>query len=291
MTMVKRALRAVLADLKLHLLSVFSVAVAFVCLAATLLVSVNIDAVRQKWAENGRASVYLTADVEPARVQAVRKALLASQGVIEARYVSSEQARAEVIESSTDEALAGLPADAFPASLEVSLVDDEAATRLERLAQQLEALPAVETVETYGAWGERLDRLLAGGVTVALILLAVVLAAVISVVGSTIRLALSRRSREVEVLKMVGATDSYVRGPFVLEGAAQGGLGALVAIVLCGLLYLIIKDAFHGALGTLLGASPQFLPLMICAGLVVLGSLLGAASAFASLRRLLGSQT
>src|SRR5690606_31254310 len=118
--------------------------------------------------------------------------------------------------------------------------------------QQLEALPAVESVETYSAWGQRLDRLLAGGVTVAGILLLVVLAAVVSVVGSTMRLALARRSREVDVLKMVGATDSYVRGPFVVEGAAQGALGALLAIVLCGILYLIIKDAFHGALGTLL---------------------------------------
>ncbi len=287
--MMSRAFRAVLADLKLHLLSVFSVAVAFVCLSATLLVSVNIDAVRHKWAETGRASVYLVPDVEPARVQAVRKALLASKGVIDVKYVSAEQARAEVIQTSEDEALAGLPADAFPASLEVSLIDDRAAERIAHLAQQLEALPAVESVETYSAWGQRLDRLLAGGVTVAGILLLVVLAAVVSVVGSTMRLALARRSREVDVLKMVGATDSYVRGPFVVEGAAQGALGALLAIVLCGILYLIIKDAFHGALGTLLGASPQFLPVLVCLGLVVLGGGLGAISAFASLRRLLGS--
>lgn len=289
--MFKRALRAVLADLKLHLLSIFSVAVAFVCLSATLLVSVNIDAVRHKWAETGRASVYLNPGVEPARIQAVRQALLASKGVTEVKYISSEQARAEVIEGTTDEALVGLPADAFPASLEVSLVDQAAGERINAMASQLKSLPAVEGVETYAAWGERLDRLLAGGVTVALILLAVVLGAVISVVGSTMRLALSKRSREVEVLKMVGATDSYVRGPFIVEGAAQGGFGALLAILLCGLLYLVIKDAFHGALGTLLGASPQFLPFLLCLGLVALGSGLGALSAFASLRRLLGNQT
>ncbi len=288
--MIKRALRAVMADFKLHLLSIFSVSVAFVCLSATLLVSVNIDAVREKWAENGRASVYLVPDVQPKRIQTIRQALLSSEGVTEVKYVSSEQARAEIMESSTDEALAGLPADAFPASLEVSLVDEKATSRIERLGQQLEELAAVETVETYAAWGERLDRLLAGGITVALILLAVVLAAVVSVVGSTMRLALSRRSREVEVLKMVGATDSYVRGPFVLEGAMQGGAGACLAILLCGLLYLVIKDAFHGALGTLLGASPQFLSIAICAGLVVLGIVLGATSALASLKRLLGSQ-
>ena len=53
---------------------------------------------------------------------------------------------------------------------------------------------------------------------------------------------------------MVGATDSYVRGPFVVEGATQGGLGALLAVLLMGLLFLIVRDAFDGSLGTLIGA-------------------------------------
>lgn len=287
--MMKRALRAALAEIRLHLLSVFSVAVAFVCLAATLLVAFNIESVRAKWAETGRASVYLDPHVEPKTVQTVRKALLSAEGVVKVDYVSSEQARAEVMGASEDEALAGLPDDAFPASLEVTLKDEAAAARIQKLASQLEALPAVEAVETYQAWGKRLDKLLHGGAHAAAILLLVVLAAVMSVVGSTMRMALSRRRAEVEVLKMVGATDSYVRGPFVIEGAAQGGLGAFLAVALMGALFLIVRDSFDGTLGTLLGATPQFLPLLACVGLVVLGAAIGALSAYASLRRLIGS--
>lgn len=287
--MIERAFRAALSEIRLHLLSVFSVAVAFVCLSATLLVAFNIDSVRARWAETGRASVYLAADAEPKTVQTVRKALLAAEGVTKVDYVSSEQAREEVMGVTEDEALAGLPDEAFPASLEVTLEDEAAADRIQKLASQLEALPAVEAVETYQAWGERLDRLLRGGAQAAAILLLVVLAAVVSVVGSTMRMALSRRRTEVEVLKMVGATDGYVRGPFVIEGAAQGALGALFAVALMGVLFLIVRDSFDGTLGTLLGASPQFLPVLACVGLVALGGLIGALSAYASLRRLIGS--
>lgn len=287
--MMARALRAVKAEMRLHLLSVFSVAVAFVCLSATLLVAVNIDAVRSKWSETGRASVYLNPEAEPQTIQTVRKALLDAEGVVSVDYVSSEQARAEVMGSTEDEALAALPQEAFPASLEVTLKDEAARERVARLAEQLEALPAVEGVETYAAWGERLDRLLEGGVQAAGILLLVVLAAVVSVVGSTMRMALARRRTEVEVLKIVGATDSYVRGPFVIEGAAQGGLGATFAVMLLGLLFLIIRDSFDGALGTLLGATPQFLPFVLCMGLIALGAAIGALSAFASLRRLIAN--
>jgi cell division transport system permease protein len=233
--------------------------------------------------------VYLDPDADPKTIQTVRKALLDAEGVVSVDYVSSEQARAEVMGSTEDEALASLPDEAFPASLEVTLEDEAAAERVERLAGQLEALPAVEAVETYAAWGKRLDKLLRGGVQAAAILLLVVLAAVISVVGSTMRMALSRRRTEVEVLKIVGATDGYVRGPFVIEGAAQGGLGATFAVFLMGVLFLIIRDAFDGALGTLLGASPQFLPFLFCVGLVALGAGIGALSAFASLRRLIGN--
>ena len=287
--MIERAYRAALADLKLHLLSVFSVAVAFVCLASTLLLAVNIHSVRDKYSETARASVYLRPNVDVETVQTVRQALMAADGVSDVKYVSAEQARSDVMAEATDEALTGLPSEAFPASLEVTLTDTKASERLDKLTTQLKALPAVESVETYAAWGKRLDELLSGGVTAALVLVSVVLAAVMSVVGSTMRMALSRRRSEVEVLKMVGATDSYVRGPFVLEGAAQGGLGALAAVLVLGVLYLILRDAFDGALGTLLGFSPQFLPVLACLGLVVLGAGIGALSAFASLRRLIGS--
>ncbi len=287
--MMDRFMRAVRSDYRLHVLSVFSVAVAFVCLSATLLLAVNIDAVRGKWAQTGRASVYLDPQVPPATIQTVRNALLSAEGVTRVDFVSSEQARAEIMGNSGDEALAALPEEAFPASLEVTLRDAAAGERVSRLAAQLEALPSVEAVETYQAWGKRLDELLAGGVQAAGILVFVVLAAVISVIASTMRMALARRRTEVEVLKMVGATDSYVRGPFVVEGAAQGGLGALFALALVGLLYMIIRDSFDGSLATLLGATPQFLPLPLCTGLVALGAGIGALSAFMSLRRLIGN--
>lgn len=288
--MIERVGRAILADLRLQVLSIFSVAVAFVCLTATLLVVVNIESVRGSWSNSARASVYLRPGTDAETIQTVRGALLRAEGVSAVDYVSSAQAREDVMGNTHDEALAALPEEAFPSSLEVHLSEAGAQDRIKRLAEQLQALPAVERVETYAAWGKRLNKFLAGGAQAALILVLIVLASVMSVVGSTMRMALSRRSTEVEVLKMVGATDSYVRGPFVMEGAVQGGVGAILAIVIMACIHLIIKDAFDGALASLIGVSPRFLPLSFCLGLVVLGAGIGALSAFASLRRLLGTQ-
>ena len=287
MTALERAWRGGKNDWRLHLLSVFSVAVAFVCLASALLVVVNVDAVRARWANTGRASVYLEAGASREQATAIEKALRETEGVMDVRFVSSQDARREVVGQSSDQVLAKLPAEAFPASLEVVLRDDAASGRLETMSAQLEALPAVDAVETYRAWTERLASLLAGGALAAGLLAMVVLGAVASVVSSTIRLSLQRRRIEVEVLKLVGATDAYVRRPFVIEGAAQGGMGALLAVGLVGVLYVIVLGHLDGELATLFGMSPSFLPWSFALSMVALGAALGAGAAYASLRRLL----
>jgi cell division transport system permease protein len=285
MTVVERAVRGAKNDLRLHALGVFSVAVAFVCLGATLLAVVNLEEVRDRWASLGRASVYIKRGASEAEVAAIERALRASDGVVSVRKVSSEEARKEVAVAGRDPVLDALPADAFPQSLEVMTRRDVDAAHLGRIATQLQNLPAVEQVETYGAWSERVGTLLTGGVTASGLLALIVLTAVVSVVASTIRLSLQRRRIEVEVLKLVGATDSYVRRPLVLEGAAQGALGSALAIAVLGVLYLVVRSHLDASLVALLGTAPSFLPWPALVLGVALGTGLGALAAFMSLRR------
>jgi cell division transport system permease protein len=147
-------------------------------------------------------------------------------------------------------------------------------------------LPSVEDVETYQVWTERLSRLVKGGVAAALLLAIVVFASVLAVVGSTIRLALQRRKTEVEVLKLVGATDRFVKGPFLLEGSAQGAVGATFAVMLLGVLFFLVRARLDGELISLVGVEPAFLPWHIALGMVAVGALLGTIAAALGLRRL-----
>ena len=286
MSPIQRAWRGGKNDWRLHVLSIFSVAVAFVCLASALLVVVNIHALQTRWAKAGRASVYLQASASPAQISIIEKALRGTPGVKNVRFVSSEAARAELTSRAEDEWLSALPAEAFPASLEVMISDDADSSRVDALAANLAKLPAVETVETYQSWTQKLSGLLSGGVSAALLLAIVVLAAVVSVVGSTIRMALQRRSVEVEVLKVVGATDAYVRRPYVIEGAAQGAIGAFLAILLMGVLFLLVRRGVDSQVSVLLGVEPSFLPWQMVLSMVLLGGVLGALVAYGSLRRL-----
>src|SRR6185295_1539915 len=91
----RRARRGMLREWRLHALSVFSLAVAFVCLGAALLVVTNLRSIEDRWAHAGRASIYLKDNASQAEVDSFKVALQNVPGVTQVRYVSSGQARAE----------------------------------------------------------------------------------------------------------------------------------------------------------------------------------------------------
>src|SRR5262249_55134401 len=91
----RRARRGMLREWRLHALSVFSLAVAFVCLGAALLVLTNLRAVEERWSHAGRASIYLKESAQAQDVESLKTALTSVPGILGVRYVSAAQARTE----------------------------------------------------------------------------------------------------------------------------------------------------------------------------------------------------
>lgn len=284
----RRARRGMLREWRLHALSVFSLAVAFVCLGAALLVLTNLRAIEERWSHAGRASIYLKDNAPAQDVEQLKTALGAVSGIVNVRYVSPAQARQDFgqTEAGPKATLAALPVDAFPASLEIEVRPDVSDAELEAMVGKLKQLPAVDDVETYQAWTERLSRLIRGGVAAAALLALVVFASVLAVVGSTIRLALQRRRTEVEVLKLVGASDRFIKGPFLVEGSAQGALGATGAVALLAALFFLVRGRLDAELAGLVGIEPSFLPWYVVVGMIGVGMVLGTLAALLGLRRL-----
>lgn len=275
-----------LREWRLHALSMFSLAVAFVCLGSALLVVVNLRNIEQRWAHAGRASVYLKDNAPQADIDSVVAALERTPGVIKARYVSSGQARADLAKDGEQGELLQLPPEAFPAAIEVEVAPDMTDAELTDTQAKLKQLPNVEDVETYQTWTERLSKLVRGGVAASVLLALVVFASVLAVVGSTIRMALARRKTEVEVLRLVGATDGFVKSPFILEGSVQGAVGASIAVGLLGGLFMMLRGRLDVELALMLGIEPTFLPWQVALGMIAVGALLGAIAAALGLRKL-----
>ncbi|MBI2391092.1 MAG: ABC transporter permease [Deltaproteobacteria bacterium] len=284
---IERAKRGLIAEWRLHALSVVSLAVAFVCLGAALLVVVNLHELKERWGRTGRASVYLRDDAPPAQVEAIVAALKVIPEVKSVRYLSPADARAVVFgQGGGDPTLRNIPQEAFPASIEIDVAPEVGEAEVQAIVGKLAALPAVEGVETYGTWTARLGSVLQGGTLAALALATIVFGAVLAVVGSTMRLALTRRRAEVEVLRLVGASSSFVKTPYVLEGTFQGAIGATAAVAVLALLFFLVKTRLDADLAGLLGLDPTFLPPLVVLGMIVTGAVLGAMGGALGLRRL-----
>ena len=255
---------------RVHLLSIFSLAVAFVCLASALLVVTNVAAVRDRWSRAGRATVYLRDGAAEAEIAAITAALEGTPGVKKVRHVSAHggAARGRSPTSGTRPWRRSRPR-AFPASLEVGFSDDVADEELSAMALKLRALPAVETVETYQRWTERLSSLLGGGVTASACLAVIVLCAVVSVIGSTMRLLLHRRRRARSRCSSSSARPTpSCAGPSSSRARRRARPARVAAILMLGVLFLIVRGRFDQELSALLGVTPAFLPWHVALGMV-----------------------
>lgn len=177
-------------------------------------------------------TLYLAESASPQEVEALKVEVARSSGG-EVRLVSAEQAlgrlRSELGEGGS--VLDGLPENPLPRSLEVRPpAGPPDAAKLRSLAMAWARLPGVTGVDYGREWIDRLaalDRALSRGAGV---LLGLVLLAAVVVVAATLQLAAYARRDEIEIQKLVGATDFFVRVPFVIEGAFQGLLSAALAL-------------------------------------------------------------
>jgi cell division transport system permease protein len=287
-TAILRAARAMREDARLYLVAVSSLTVAFLCLATSLWAIANLGEVAEAWGRSARMSIYLRDGARADDIDQLRLSLESLPEVRAVTHLTPAAAREQFVrDSEIDPELASLPADVFPASLEVELEAGTSAPRLAAIAERVAHYGSVDDVETYRGWFERLEGLLATGRAASIALACLVLLCVLFVVGNTIRLAIAGRQGEIEVLKLCGASDGFVRGPFLVEGAVQGFVSALLALVLLFAVFAAVRTEIDSTVAALAGVRTVFLHPGMGLALVLGGTLIGAAGSAISLRRYL----
>jgi len=154
------------------------------------------------------------------------------------------------------------------------------AATVERVAQRLRGFGFVNDVRYGREWVQKLDHLRNITGIVGLVIGLAFAAVAVVIIGVTIRLTLLQRSREISIMRLVGATNWFIRGPFLLEGALKGLLGGLLSLVLCYAGYLLFRDQSGGTFSGLI----FFLPYQMIA-IVVFGVFLGLGGSLVSVGR------
>lgn len=212
-----------------HLVAALTIGLALTVGSVTLAFAWQANALLAQWGLRAELTLYLSPSLgeEAGRALATQAAELA-QG--EARYVTPAEALARLAGVLGEQAdvLAGLPDNPLPASVEV-VPSARAASAVELLAARLAALPGVDDVDYGKAWIDRVTAVSRAARTLALVLLPLVILGAAVLAGSVVRLGVYARREEIEIMQLVGATDAFVRAPFLVEGFVSGLVGGLVA--------------------------------------------------------------
>jgi cell division transport system permease protein len=284
---VVRAQRGIREEARLYVAAVTSLTVAFVCLAAVLLGLTNFARLADRWGRTHRMTVYL---VEGASLEDIGRLHEVLQGLAAVKTVAvqtPEEAKvAFLTDTHADATLAELPVEVFPATIEVEFQTAVRGDKIAEISAKVATFKsAVADVDTYESWFRQLASLLSLGRMAAFAMAGLVLVCVLAVVANTIRLAVANRRDEIELLRMCGATDGFVRGPFLVEGGLQGLASASGALALVGGGHLLLRNSLNEALMPFAGIHFDFLHPLIVVGLVGGGGLLGTLGALLAVRR------
>lgn len=193
----------------------------------------NTQRVAGSFDSSARISVFLRKSIDDARAEHWAGRVRKIPGVAAAHYIAPQEALAEFKRlSGFGDALDTID-NPLPGVVLVTptlAVANEKSLR--QLVERLKKSPEAEQVQLDFQWVQRLNALLAIGRRVATLLAIVLAAAVLLIIGNTIRLAVYNRRDEIEVIKLIGGTGAFIRRPFLYSGALQGLFGALMAWLL-----------------------------------------------------------
>jgi len=263
----------------------FSLAIFFLF----LFIFINLESAVNKWGDKTHIVVYIKDAALKEGVERLRDSVRFIPGVKTVEYVSKEKALEELKTElkGHEEIIAGVDVNPLPASFDIRVssayTDDGAVAGV---VKTLKAMSWASDVQYSREWVEKFAALLKFIEMAALAVGAFIAAATVFIISNTIRLTVYARRDEIEVMRLVGATDAYIKIPFFIEGVIQGFIGGAFALGVLTAGRYILLSRMPGYLDFALSLPldpPELLAMLVASGMIM-----GAAASLISTARFLG---
>ena len=287
---IKQAFKQIFRNRAMSFASLFSITAMLLLLGLFFILVVNVNMVAESAKKQfDTVQIYLLDATEMAAAEEIMDRLAGETAVASVEYLSKEEAMAEYKLKWGDKSylLDGLATNPLPNSIRVKLADVAYADEVVAAAKKL---PGIEDIKYYQTAVDKLievtDFIKIGALVVILSLMAVS----VVVVSNTIKLTVLAREKEIGIMKYVGATNWFIRGPFLVEGMLIGFISAGVAVGLVGALYYKISGLVGEELFLMFSTAlvpERFLILNLVWIFMALGISIGAFGSIVSMRRFL----
>lgn len=267
--------------------SISTVAVALLVLSMFLVLVLNVNHMTKTIESQVQISVYMEDTANPEQLQDAQKKISALNGVTNVKFIDKKQAledfRKRLGEQQTLLESLG-ETNPLPNSFDVQVDKPE---NLKLVAAHINTMEHVESTRFGQETIEPLFKFTYIVRVAGIVLIIFLTLATLFIISNTIRLTVFARRKEVSIMKYVGATDSFIRWPFVIEGMLLGLLGAILSCIFINIIYSVSVTQIHASLAFLPILPKQPLLAIISLVIILLGMVIGAAGSFISLKKFL----
>lgn len=287
----KRAVRDFIANRFLNAVTTITIALSILIVSTFAIFFVNVNDIMDSWKEGMRIMVYLEEGIHDIQLPEIKRKILQIEEVGGVQYISRQEALENIKKEMNRQAslFENLKYNPLPDIFEVRMKPSaQTWKKVEPLAAEIEKIPNVGGVEYGQRWLGKMTGIFNLFKISGIIMCCVFFMASVFIVANTIRLQFYSRREEFEIMRLVGATDSFIKTPFYIEGAIQGFVGGILGILILFISFILLmssveKEMVSGFIEV------RFLPFSLSAAIILLSVSSGLVGCYLSFKQFLDS--
>jgi len=273
----------------LSAVTIITIALSILIVSAFALFFTNANNVMNYWGKGVKIMAYLKPGISQKNLLDIKRKIQGIYGIQDVNFISKEEAFKRLKEQMKRQSsiLMNLNENPLPDAFEISIIaSSQRGEKVEEIATKIESLPSIEDLEYGQKWLERFTNIfdlfrLAGYAMGGIVLMAAVF-----IVANTIRLVIYTRREEIEIMRLVGASEKFIKGPFYIESIIQGTLGGIIGIAVLFITFkLIVSNVEHSFKHGLLNIS--FLSPEFYFGIILCSMFVGWLGCYISIKQFL----
>lgn len=285
----KKALADIRSNRFLNLITMITISLSILVVSIFLLFFENASRVIESWNQGGRAMIYLNKDFRPDSLPELKAKINALGEIDEMVYISKTQALDKLRKNMPSQTtfLKTLKENPLPDALEIRMKSYDSFEEVQKFAQSIKAIEIVDDVEYGQGWLGRFLKIFNLFKMTGYAMCSLFFLIALFITANTVRLAFYSRKLEVEIMHLVGATETFIKIPFYVEGLLQGFFGGVMGLAILLITYLMISSGMTQSLASYLYFDIRFLSVKMMVLIVAGSTFLGWFGCYLSLKQLL----
>ncbi len=286
---VKKALADIRSNRFLNFITIITISLSILIVSVFLLFFENSSRMIESWNQGGRVMIYLKNDFTLEMLPELKKKINALGETEVMIYIPKSYAMEKLKKNMSSQSafLKTLKDNPLPDALDIQMKSNSSFEKIEVFAQSIKAIEIVEDVEYGQGWLGRFLKIFNLFKITGYAMCSLFFLIALFITANTVRLAFYSRQLEVEIMRLVGATETFIKAPFYVEGVLQGFFGGIIGLAALLISYLIISPGIAQNIASYIYFDIRFLSVQMILLIIFGSTFLGWFGCYLSLKQLL----